>query len=89
MAARIEIQNEKKSFLDKVQLSQVDRYVDDTISHVKETIKGNKIREFTIMNLKHSLRINIEEELHREEQKQAVRELVKSRDVFGVGFEEF
>jgi hypothetical protein len=89
VAARIEIQNEKKSFLDKVQLSQVDRYVDDTISHVKETIKGNKIREFTIMNLKHSLRINIEEELHREEQKQAVRELVKSRDVFGVGFEEF
>jgi hypothetical protein len=73
-----------------VQKSLVEKYVDDTLSHVKDTLKGtNTIRTFTIMNLKQSLRVNIEQELHREEQKQAVRDLIKKRDVFGVGFEEF
>ena len=51
-------------------MSQVDKYVEDSLSHVKNTTKGtNKIRDATVISLKQSLRINVEEELHREEQK--------------------
>ena len=47
------------------------------------------MRTSTIVGLKKSLHLNVDEELHREEQKQAVRELIKQRDIYGVGFEEF
>jgi energy-converting hydrogenase A subunit M len=51
-------------------MSQVDKYVEEALSHVKNTIKSaNKIRDATVISLKQSLRINVEEELHREEQK--------------------
>ena len=47
-------------------MSQVDKYVEEALSHVKGT---NKIRDATVISLKQSLRINVEEELHREEHK--------------------
>jgi len=47
------------------------------------------MRTSTIVGLKKSLHLNVDEELHREEQKQAVRELIKQRDIYGVGLEEF
>ncbi len=50
-------------------MSQVDKYVEDSLSHVKNTIKSTKkIRHVIVISLKQLLRINVEEELHREEQ---------------------
>ena len=90
--AQMDLKSVKKKFSAKetTQSKIIDEYVEDTLSHAKDLIKKTNImRTSAVIGLKKSLILNVDEELHREEQKQAVRELIKSRDVFGIGFEEF